>query len=538
MTENIKRVGRLLEHGADKMLLAISMLLSWGFTYYSLRYTEVLWDGTENPKTVVDSIGGNLMMFLAVTIVFFLLRNLLCKSRCCKTARTHRVVVIAVMVYVTITSVVWVLICHVTPRADGSTLCLVAELVMQGSSYGTMIPPGYMSYNPHQFSLLMVIQLLYYLFGIGNYQAFQYMNALCMPLLFYSGYQLLRLIYGKFEPILYYIVFFVSCLPLFLYVPYVYGEITSTTFTMVLMWQVVRYCKTGKKTSWLWGTLAVVFACMMRMNSLIVLIAVSIVLMVYAIRSAKPQAVVWLLIMCIAVFATKGGIRAHYEKVSGNEMLDGIPYISYILMGLEDKVNGPGWFNGTNYREWMLHDYDTEQTAIDNERDVKERLQELWENKPYAIDFFRRKILSQWNSPDYHSIYETRNFDCEEEELPEFVRWIYYDNEDGVRAFMNRYQFIIYLCTAIMTTVSFVCRKQERQLETHILLVAVAGGFLFSIVWEAMSRYVLPYVVYVIPLASVGMWKLQELLAVAVEKLFSAKHMVQARVHMLLKKKR
>lgn len=518
MVENIKRAGKFLEQTANILLLTISMFITWGLVYYSARYTELLWDETEIPRTVVDNIAGNLMVFVAVMIIFFLLRNILLKKCHYNIDKIRRIAIAAAAVYITMVSVVWVLICHVKPLFDAEVLCEVTESILQGD-YFTMIPPQYMACHPHQFSLVAVIQLLFYLFGVGNYHAFQYMNALCMPLLFYSGYKFLMLIYGKFEPILNYICFFVSFLPLFLYIPYVYGEITSITFTMVLIWQVVRYCKTGMRNSCIWGTLAIVFAYVMRMNSLVVLIAVGIVLIVYAVRTAKPQAAAWLLVMFVAVFAIDGGIRFYYENRSGKEVVAGIPYISYVLMGLQDGENGPGWFNGIPYNEYVIHSCNTELTAVDNERAVKERLQELWEDKPYAIDFFRRKILSQWNAPAYNSFFLTQYFDCEKEELPEIVRMIYYDDNDIVGAFMNRYQFILFLCAAIMTTVSLIWGRHENRLEDHILFIAVIGGFLFSILWEAKSRYVLPYIVYMIPLASVGMWKLQELLAVAMEPL-------------------
>ena len=504
-------MGELLERTAGKILLAISMLLLWGLTYYSMRYTQVLQDGTEIPLDKADSMGRNLIVFFVVVTVFFLLRNGILKKRFSVSDRMRRTMVASAVIYVAIVSVVWVTICHVVPQADGARCVEIAASFLQGD-YRQMMPPGYLCYFPHQYSLVAVIQLQFYLFGSGNYLVFQYMNALCMPLLFYSGYQMLMLIYGKLEPVLYYVVLFVSCLPLFLYVPYVYGEITSITFNMVLMWQVVRYCKTGKRSCWVFGTLAVVFACMMRMNSLIVLIAAGIVLVAYAVRNIKPQAIAWLLAMIIAVYAANGCVRAYYEKVSGNEILDGVPYISWVLMGLQDSGNGPGWYNGTNDTELTIHDLDAELTAIDNKRAVEERLSELYENKAYAVDFFRRKILSQWNSPAYHSFFETGTFDCSREELPDLVRRIYYDEADAVMTFMNRYQFVLYFCSAIMATVTFFCRKKERWLEDYILLIAVVGGFLFSILWEALSRYVLAYVVFMIPLASVGMWKLQEML--------------------------
>ena len=369
--ENVKNAGRFLEQEASIILLLISMFILWGLSYYSARYTEA--GLKECPTTIVDNIAGNLMVFIAITIIFFLLRNIVLKRFHCESNRTISIVVIAAMIYVAVISVFWVSICYVVPRADGDALCLIAELVMQGD-YETMAFPGYMAYNPHQYGLLAVIQILFHLFGMQNYHAFQYMNALCMPLLFYSGYQLLLLIYGKLEIILYYIVFFLSFLPLFLYVPYVYGEIASITFSMVVMWQAVRYCKTGKRTSWIWGTLAAIFAYIIRMNSLIVLVAVGIMLLVYAVRATKPQAAVWLLVMFLAVFLANGGIRAYYEKVSGLEIVDGIPYLSYVLMGLHDGPEGPGWFDASNYTELALHNFDIEQTAIDHTKDVKEHL--------------------------------------------------------------------------------------------------------------------------------------------------------------------
>lgn len=508
-----------MEKIAEKILLPLFFLISWALSYYSIRYTEELRPDTEIPMTVVDNVGRNILIFLGISLLVFLLRKSVNKFCKYDLSKMGKIFVIVISLYVGFISLSWISICHVKARADGEALCYVAQLIMEKNSFGTMTPPGYMSYNPHQFSLLAVIHLLFHLFGINNYQSFQYMNALCMPLLFYSGYKLLILIYKKWEPVIYYTLLFLTCLPLFLYIPYVYGEITSITFTMVLMWQVVRYCKTGKKSCFIWGTLAIVFACIMRMNSLIILVACGIVLVVYAIRHAKFQVVIWLLAMVLSIFATDAAIRAYYEKISEREILDGIPYISYVLMGLEDGEKGPGWYNGDNYTQLVLHDYDTELTAIENKQDVKERLKFFWDNKSYGIDFFRRKILSQWNSPAYHSLYETRVFDCEKDDLPMLVQHIYYDNASDVRISMNLYQFLLYSYTAIMVTITLFNKKRVPALENHILIIAIVGGFLFSILWEAMSRYVLPYVVYMIPLAAVGMWQLQDIINYCIEKM-------------------
>ena len=43
-----------------------------------------------------------------------------------------------------------------------------------------------------------------------------------------------------------------------------------------------------------------------------------------------------------------------------------------------------------------------------------------------------------------------------------------------------------------------------------MLLIAIIGGFMFSVLWEAKSRYVLPYMIFSLPLAAGGVYWLQE----------------------------
>ena len=47
-------------------------------------------------------------------------------------------------------------------------------------------------------------------------------------------------------------------------------------------------------------------------------------------------------------------------------------------------------------------------------------------------------------------------------------------------------------------------RKKREPLENEILLIVILGGILFHMLWEAKSRYVLPYFVMMLPLAAAG----------------------------------
>ena len=521
MAEKLKVLGKKIEKAAQGTLLLLCIFIFCGLAYYSARYTMAEIAGIPFPVDTQDNAGLNLLTLAAATGAVFLLRGIFQNEHLCfirqRILAWMPYIISIVAIYVYIISVIWVINCHVAPDGDGHVLCSVAHRMITGN-YVDMTNKGYtggytgyMVIFPHQFSLLSVIHLIFSLFGPWKYEIFQHINAICMPILFFSGYKLLQLICGNLEAVIYYILFFLGCVPLFLYVPYVYGEIISITFTMVLMWQTIRYCKTGKKSCFLWGTLAIVLACMVRKNSFIVLIAVGIVLLIHSLRKANPWGVVWVLVMALMVSGSDKLIHAYYEKASGIKVAGGVPYISWIRMGLQDTWAGPGWFDNSSIEAFKEHGYDTEQTAIAEKEQIREILKSMWEDKAYSIDFFRRKILTQWNSPKYGYIYDIQNFDCEPEELPDLVSRIYYYDEISVQAYLNRYQFVLYFYAAMSAVVLFANRKKESCLADYLLYIAIVGGFLFSALWEASSRYVLPYVVYMVPLAAIGICQLTKI---------------------------
>ena len=45
---------------------------------------------------------------------------------------------------------------------------------------------------------------------------------------------------------------------------------------------------------------------------------------------------------------------------------------------------------------------------------------------------------------------------------------------------------------------------KENNVLQHLFAVALIGGFLFSIIWEAKARYMFPYYVMMLPMANIG----------------------------------
>lgn len=490
----------------NRMVLVLGILAFLPLVYYSMCYTERFIEGTEIMQTLRDSVAANLIGLLLFAMILAALRVLMSHMGD-RRKLLVRIFKIATLVYAAIVCIVCVAIVPEQPYADADILCQVAALLKEGD-YSTMNPPGYMSYNPHQFGLIFVLQILYGIFGQGNYVAFEYLNALCIPLLVYAGYKILELISENEVVLIFYCVMMSACLPLFLYVLHVYGEVSSTTFCMVLMWQTLRYCKGRSQWSVLWMILSAVFANMTRMNSMIVVIAVAIVLGIHGITNRRLQVIVVIAGLFLSVFAVNEGIKKYYEMQTGIEVRKGIPHASYIMMGLQDTPAGPGWFNGTNYAELQKYNYEYEPTQKAAMVYIGERITELWEDKAAAADFVKRKLLTQWNAPDYNVLFTTGSFTCAAEELPAMVHAVYFGNcKAGVEKFMDRYQFVLYV-GLVICLMGLLFRKTP--IENQLLLISMIGGFLFSIMWEAMSRYILPYMVFSIPLASMGLYQLQE----------------------------
>ena len=67
---------------------------------------------------------------------------------------------------------------------------------------------------------------------------------------------------------------------------------------------------------------------------------------------------------------------------------------------------------------------------------------------------------------------------------------------------MDAYQITIYVFTLLWL---IVCFKHTGTLENYMIPITAFGGMLFSILWEAKTRYMFPYYLMIIVLAAVGM---------------------------------
>jgi len=467
--------------------------------YYSLGVTGVnsgenwIWD--EHIYFVRNSVLGNLLLLAAAVLVSELSgwlyrkifsklpRNLLLGGAC--------LISLGISLY-------WMWEVDPEPIADQSLICQYAAAFNQGdfAGFGKGI---YVARYPQQLGMITILRIFWYLFGEMNWKSFWYFSALMIPLMLLAGCQIVRRLSNQNrEAEWHYLVLMICCVPMYCYTTFVYGELCSTAFAMVSVWAMLACLE---KFSWARAAacgLSLGLAVQMRENVIIVAIAMGIVLAVKLLDRFRVQILFLLISVVLGVALLFGAVWLPYADKLDPEA-EAIPASLFIVMGLMDDYNRPGWH--TNY-EWIWFgrlDDDVEK-ANQKAREDFQAIRYKWQTEPgYMVDFFVRKLNSQWQAPMYQGLVMNREFDGV---VSKPISSMYNRKRFGlqVEKAMKGYQMLVYGSVLVLTVLK--CRRWP--LERSVLLVAVFGGFLFSLMWEAKTRYVFPYLLMMLPYAAVG----------------------------------
>ncbi|RHP93726.1 hypothetical protein DXA19_12095 [Firmicutes bacterium AM59-13] len=306
---------------------------------------------------------------------------------------------------------------------------------------------------------------------------------------------------------------------------------------------------------------------MLRKNSLIPVIAVLLVLLFEALRPGRNGKMrLGLLIMAVCLAVTSVSVlpltQKIYEKKAGNTLSSGVTAMSYLAMGMQEASRGCGWYNGFN-----IDTYDTAgmDTALANEISrlaIDERLTYFREHPGYTADFYLHKHLSQWADGTYASRQATL---ATYGGRSAFFKEVYEGSlSGGYIEWCNAWQNVLYLGVLVFCIGSLKKRRKSKvvghmadqtaghtegctadhmadqldadqlgadrhgadrhgadrlgadrhgadrlgadRLYIYVGLIAVLGGFLFHIFWEANSRYIFSYSLLLMPYCGAGIY--------------------------------
>ena len=370
---------------------------------------------------------------------------------------------------------------------------------------------GYIGLYEQQKGLVFLYEILFTPFGDFRYDIAAEIH-LCMGIVtLAAGYSFLKIIAPRPVCRILYCLMMAFCLPYIIYLPYVYGDLPSVCFSMILFWALAAYGKRIRKRYLAVGSAAAALGLLTRMNIWIVLIAVGIGMTLLCLEKVGLRAMLAGGCIILAAWGAVRAVEAMYEYRSGFERGVGIPSILWIAMGLQETDGNPGIYN--RYQQGVYEECGFQrEAAIRTGREyIAMRMRSFWENPAYAKYFFTKKVKMQWLEPLFGSLQATSH--CREGEEPEgwIVSLYYGELHDLAWKFANYYQSVVYLAFLAYAVLSlFTYLEDPTNSAGWIPLIAVVGGFLFSLMWESQCRYSLPYFLYLIPFGAVGTGRIAE----------------------------
>jgi hypothetical protein len=471
------------------------LLLYYGLGVTGMERPETDY-GNEFMRLRTDSVLYNLLQ-LSITVGVLFLVGLVHEKFLSKLNRNIFLGIACVFAFAF--SVYWVTAAPNGPMADQMLVSQYATAFNQGDFRG-FDTPTYVTRYPQQIGLITFFRLIFAIFGNMNYRAIQYVTACLVPLLILSGCMIVRHVTEENRKAEFYYLLMALCFfPMYGYVPFVYGDLSSTAVAMFAAWMLLSCLKKFSYPKMVLMGLASGFMIQLRQNTLIVLIAFAIVLAIKLISCFKKQVILTACGLLAGVLLVQGSVDLLYMNKKNPE-IDSIPSFVFVVMGLNDDGGRSGWHNNYEYVVFAENGDNVEASMAIAKQDFKTIMSVFKANPEYAADFFRRKMNAQWNAPMYMFRTMNHNFDGP---LDRLANTIYNNGRLGVlmEKAMKMEQLFVYggiLLLLLMT------RKKEYPIEKYVLLIAVFGGFLFSMMWEAKTRYIFPYFLMLIPYGAIA----------------------------------
>ena len=415
-------------------------------------------------------------------------------------------------------SVFWVLVSGAVPQSDQAQLCVAASAFNKGD-YSMLGRGGYIAMCPHQLGLVTILRILFGIFGDWNYVAFQIFSAV-LVIAIVIGIALITYRLSKSNKItLLSALLTCTCIPVYFYTSFVYGELPSTAFgILALAFFLICFdkCNAGTLIALVLTTGLAVFC---RQNTVILAIAMTGVCVVklFTSESAKRKRVLLILasvlLGLLLQFATLKILYAPHTPADAK----GMPSILYIQMGLNSTEGryGYGWYDHSNLEIYEESNYTPEIAKETANARIREFTLQGKNDPKWMFHFFGTKIVTQWATPMYQGIVMNNYFIEQKQKAAgtwiyeNKILWKFFDN------YMNLYQLMVYLGAVFAGVIFF---KHGGKIEPAVGLIAAFGGFLFSILWEAKARYVFPYLLILIPYAVTGCIMMADALYKAIRK--------------------
>lgn len=395
--------------------------------------------------------------------------------------------------------IIWINYVKISPVADQNFAYKTAVDMYKSKA----INPGILKYleiYPQQLTLAFLWNIIFKITHNIDYQTIQYINAISNGITLIMIYKITNLIGNEYKVNKKYsIIIYMGFLTLPLLSTFVYGDELGLALAMSSIYFIMKYTNSNKTYLALISSILMAIGCMARMNNMIMIIAITIylVLDLFKEQFEMKRFILKLLIIFAFIIISilpsqiiKSTLIKKYELNKENKF----PAIGYVYMGMVEGTRNNGWYNDESV-------YIALSSKENMYSSLKERTIELYSKPSKVIYFYTRKITSMWAENTYASLWYNQSFNSsakktEVEELKD-KKILKYE------LILKIWQKAIIINIFLSTLIVLIQNRKKINNEVLLLLLVFMGGFLFHIMWEAKSRYIIPYIVALIPITSI-----------------------------------
>lgn len=403
--------------------------------------------------------------------------------------------------------------------------------------------------------------IIYKIIGIADPIVIRYINVFSIAIITFMLYKITNIIYKDERRNKIVILFSLLFIQFPLLSTFVYGDIIGLMFVLIAVYQTLCVIKKEKNKILhsVFAGISMGFAILVRTNYSIFLIATIIYLIfniikeiiktkydkenIDNIKSNIIKIIFGIIIICILSISPINIIKKYMESKYPDDIVSNRshPLVSYLLMGARTKIDyaSHGWWSAEIIELW--NKYIGENTAKTKEelrtyletvkkdgsgfeKLKKEQWKEYFEliknyiKKPNTMfDFYSEKILSMWTETTFQSIwtndvmFRMKIYDADI--LGKTAKELYFGNTREIyQEYCKALIILIYFGAfiEILNNRKIIKDGEEKynidnrfiNMEKLYLTIIFLGGFAFHILWEAKSRYIIPYVIILFPLAT------------------------------------
>lgn len=401
---------------------------------------------------------------------------------------------------------VWLLVNDPIIREAGDSFnCFTAAKNISNGDYGSLSYASYLSTYPNNIGFVTYLLLHIRIFGEYNaLYSVRIFNIIFVIIGYYSLYKISVISFmnnRKINMTLIYLMFL--NIQFVFYSFMIYGNCASYGLALMSVWFLLEFLNENKIKDLIVSTITIIASVSIKENSLIVLLAELIFIVLNIIKTKKILPLIFVLLMLFGSYCGTTGLQKFWGNKAEIDYNDTkLPTICWLGYGLNYDQKKPGSYMAEFEAFHAENGFMAEYTEMQAKTFIKGVFDEFGRRPSLIFRFYGQKFLISWADPQY---------DC-------FDGYRELNNNKLVDCMVggtcNKLLMLVWDATSSVIGVGLLAMifKKTKGLELYQLVgaVIVIGGFLFHAFWEVKSIYLYQYFMYLLPYAAYGLVSLND----------------------------